>query len=63
MEPKPTTMNEALDRLRNQHRTDNDHWRDLADALEILVILGGETDSRDLHADISGFRPDLTDDK
>ena len=55
MESKPRTMTEALNRLRDGHRPDIQHWRDLADALEILVILGGGTDSRDMDRDVTDF--------
>jgi hypothetical protein len=55
MEAKPKTMTEALDRLRDGARPDIQRWRDLADALEILVILGGQTDSRDLDRDVTDF--------
>lgn len=55
MESKPRTMTEALERLRNGNRPDIQHWRDLADALEILVILGRDTDSRDLDRDVTDF--------
>jgi hypothetical protein len=53
MEPKPKTMNEALDRLRDTSRIST-FALDLADALEILVILG--KDSRDLDRDVTDFR-------
>lgn len=55
MEPKPKTMNEALDRLRDTRRIST-FARDLADALEILVILGKDTDSRSLDQDVTNFR-------
>jgi hypothetical protein len=58
MEPCPRTLNEALDRLRNASRSHEQHSRDLADAIEILVLLCiGGLDSRDLDADITNFRP------
>lgn len=58
MEPKPKTMNEALDRLRDDTRNGfaSTFGRDLADALEILVILGKDTDSRSLDQDVTDFR-------
>ena len=56
MEPKPNTMNDALNRLRDPSRSTEQHFRDLAEAIEILVILGPGTDKRDLDADISHYR-------
>jgi hypothetical protein len=55
MENKPKTITEALNRLRGGGGPDIQHWRDLADALEILVILGGNTDSRDMDRDVTDF--------
>lgn len=56
MEPKPNTMQEALNRLRDPSRSTEAHFRDLADALEILVVLGPGTDKRDLDVDIRDYR-------
>jgi Na+/H+ antiporter NhaA len=58
MEPKPKTMAEALQRLRDATRNGfaSTFGTDLADALEILVILGKDTDSRDLDRDVTSFR-------
>lgn len=59
MEPQPRTLNEALRRLRDPQRSPEQHCRDLADAIEILVLLGwNDLDSRDLSADITNHRPD-----
>ena len=51
--PQHKTMRSALSSLRNGLNPEIQHWRDLADAIEILVILGKDTDSRDLDRDVS----------
>lgn len=56
MEPKPATLTEALNRMRDTTRTTEQHFHDFADALEIIVILGDDTDARDLDRDITDFR-------
>lgn len=57
MDTKPKTLGEALEQLRDGSRTDAQHFRDLADALEILVLLGNrETDKRDLDIDVTDYR-------
>lgn len=57
MEPKPKTLGEALDRMRDPARGTDAHFADLADAIEILVILGfGEMDRRDLDVDVTDYR-------
>lgn len=57
MEPKPSTLNEALDRIRDPGRSTEQHFRDMADAIEILVCLGmSDMDKRDLDVDIIDYR-------
>ena len=55
MEEKPKTMREALERLADSARTLT-FARDLADVIEIFVILGRDTDSRSLDVDVTGLR-------
>ena len=50
MDGKASTMREALQWLRE---ADYGEW---AEVFEILVILGGDTDARDLDRDVSDFR-------
>lgn len=57
MESKPSTLREALDRVRDPSRSSDQHFADLADAIEILVVMGfGDTDKRDLDIDIRDYR-------
>lgn len=61
-ENKPKTLREGLNRLRN---LDWNCWKtnittianDLADILEILIIVGFDTDSRSLDIDVTNLRP------
>jgi hypothetical protein len=55
---KPKTLREAFGRMRDGNRSTDAHFRDLADALEIMVIMGQDTDSRDLGRDITDYRGD-----
>jgi len=59
---KPKTLREGLNRLRNPDRncckTDiTTIANDLADILEILIIMGFDTDGRLLDIDVTNFRP------
>jgi len=59
---KPKTLREGLNRLRNPDRncckTDiTTIANDLADILEILIIMGFDTDGRSLDIDVTNFRP------
>ena len=61
-ENKPKTLREGLKRLRNP---DRNCWKtnittianDLADILEILIVMGFDTDGRSLDIDETNFRP------
>lgn len=61
-ENKPKTLREGLNRLRNP---DRNCWKpdittmanDLADILEILIVMGFDTDGRSLDIDVTNFRP------
>jgi hypothetical protein len=61
-ENKPKTLREGLNRLRNP---DLNCWmtytttmaNSLADILEILIIMGFDTDSRSLDIDVTNLRP------
>ena len=61
-ENKPKTLREGLNRLRN---LDWNCWKtnittianDLADILEILIIVGFDTDGRSLDIDVTNLRP------
>lgn len=61
---KPKTLREGLNRLRNPDRnrwcwkTDTSTMaNDLADILEILIVMGFDTDGRSLDIDVTNFRP------
>ena len=61
-ENKPKTLREGLNRLRNPDRncwmTDTTTMaNDLADILEILIVMGFDTDSRSLDIDVTNLRP------
>ena len=59
---KPKTLREGLNRLRNP---DRNCWKtdkttianDLADILEILIVMGFDTDGRSLDIDVTNLRP------
>lgn len=59
---KPKTLREGLGRLRNP---DRNCWNadittmanDLADILEILIVMGFDTDGRSLDIDVTNLRP------
>ena len=61
-ENKPKTLRDGLNRLRNP---DRNCWKtdittianDLADILEILIVMGFDTDSRSLDIDVTNLRP------
>jgi len=61
-ENKPKTLREGLNRLRNPGRN---CWKtdittianDLADILEILIVMGFDTDGRSLDIDVTNLRP------
>ena len=61
-ENKPKTLREGLNRLRNP---DRNCWEtntttmanDLADILEILIIMGFDTDGHSLDIDVTNLRP------
>ena len=68
---KPKTLREGLGRLRGpgrgcgslfleglaKNRTVEDLAKNLADILEILIVMGFDTDGRSLDIDVTNFRP------
>lgn len=58
-ENKPKTLREGLNRLRDLKRSlyMENIANDLADILEILIIMGFDTDSRSLDIDVTNLRP------
>ena len=66
---KPKTLREGLGRLRDpggqsifleglaKNRTVEDLAKNLADILEILIVMGFDTDGRSLDIDVTNFRP------
>ena len=58
-ENKPKTLREGLNRLRDPGRSLflEDLAKNLADILEILIVMGFDTDSRSLDIDVTNFRP------
>lgn len=56
---KPKTLREGLNRLRDLNRSLclENIANDLADILEILIIVGFDTDGRSLDIDVTNFRP------
>lgn len=58
-ENKPKTLREGLNRLRDPGRSLflEDLAKNLADVLEILIVMGFDTDGRSLDIDVTNFRP------
>lgn len=58
-ENKPKTLREGLNRLRDLNRSlyPENIAKDLADILEILIVMGFDTDGRSLDIDVTNFRP------
>ena len=70
-ENKPKTLREGLNRLRDpgrgcgglfleglaKNRTVEDLAKNLADILEILIVMGFDTDGRSLDIDVTNLRP------
>lgn len=58
-ENKPKTLREGLNRLRNPRlNLDTEEVAvNLADILEILIVMGFDTDGRSLDIDVTNFRP------
>jgi hypothetical protein len=58
-ENKPKTLREGLNRLRDLNRSLylENIAKDLADILEILIVMGFDTDGRSLDIDVTSFRP------
>jgi hypothetical protein len=58
-ENKPKTLREGLNRLRDLNRSLylENIAKDLADILEILIVMGFDTDGRSLDIDVTNFRP------
>lgn len=56
---KPKTLREGLNRLRDLKRSlyMENIVNDLADILEILIVMGFDTDGRSLDIDVTNFRP------
>jgi hypothetical protein len=55
-ENKPKTLREGLNRLRDVKRSLY-IANDLADILEILIVMGFDTDGRSLDIDVTNLRP------
>lgn len=61
-ENKPKTLREGLNRLRNLGRGCGSLFleglaKNLADILEILIVMGFDTDGRSLDIDVTNLRP------
>lgn len=58
-ENKPKTLREGLNRLRDLKRSlyMENIANDLADILEILIVMGFDTDGRSLDIDVTNLRP------
>lgn len=56
---KSKTLHEGLNRLRNPclNMDTKEVASNLADVLEILIIMGFDTDGRSLDIDVTNFRP------